>query len=148
MSTVATFSATRAGWVKPCGQSVTPKPRRMFSVIWRQRAEDDLGRRRVRAALAEVVLDQPDRVEAELVGELDLLERLLVGPLLGLALAVRVGLARPGLGDVDLVEQVELHLQSFRYGKQLEETANTLGERCGFRQGGRKVSTCAAGSCC
>ena len=26
MSTVATFSATRAGWMKPKGMSVTPKP--------------------------------------------------------------------------------------------------------------------------
>ena len=33
-SAVATFSATRAGWVNPYGSSVTPKPRRMFSVAW------------------------------------------------------------------------------------------------------------------
>ena len=32
-STVATFSAMRAGCVKPKGVSVTPKPRRMRSVI-------------------------------------------------------------------------------------------------------------------
>jgi hypothetical protein len=31
-STVATFSATRAGWMKPNGSRVTPKPSRMFSV--------------------------------------------------------------------------------------------------------------------
>ena len=31
-STVATFSATRAGWMNPGGQRVTPKPRRRFSV--------------------------------------------------------------------------------------------------------------------
>ena len=52
---------------------------------------------RVRAALAEVVLDVPGRVEAELVGELDLLERLVVGLLLGLPLAVGVRL-RHGQG--------------------------------------------------
>lgn len=34
MSTVATFSAIRAGWVKPKGVSVTPNPRPMFSVTW------------------------------------------------------------------------------------------------------------------
>ena len=34
MSTVATFSAMRAGCVKPKGQSVTPKPRRICSVTW------------------------------------------------------------------------------------------------------------------
>ena len=45
----------------------------------RERADDHLGRRRVRAALAEVVLDVPGGVEAELVGQLDLLERLPVG---------------------------------------------------------------------
>ena len=33
-SAVATFSATRAGWVKPYGRRVTPKPRRMFCVAW------------------------------------------------------------------------------------------------------------------
>jgi hypothetical protein len=34
MSAVATFSATRIGGVKAWGMRVTPKPRRMFSVIW------------------------------------------------------------------------------------------------------------------
>jgi len=34
MSTVATFSATRAGWMKLNGSSVTPKPRRICSVTW------------------------------------------------------------------------------------------------------------------
>ena len=40
----------------------------------RQRADHHLGRRAVRAALAEVVLDVPGGVEAELVGQLDLLD--------------------------------------------------------------------------
>ena len=74
----------------------------------RQRPDDHLGCRRVRAPLAEVVLDVPRAVEAEGVGELDLLDRLPVRALLGLALAVRVGL-RPRLRHVDLVQQVELH---------------------------------------
>ena len=52
-----------------------------------QRADDHLGGGRVRPALAEVVLDVPHGVEAERVGQLDLLERLGVGLLLGLALA-------------------------------------------------------------
>ena len=42
----------------------------------RRRGEEDLGRARVRVLLEEVVLDQPHAVEAEAVGELDLLERL------------------------------------------------------------------------
>ena len=66
----------------------------MRSVIWRERAEQHLGRGAVRAALAEVVLDRPDRVEAERSAELDLLDRLVVGALLALALAVRDA-ARP-----------------------------------------------------
>ena len=90
MSAVATFSATRVGWVKPYGSSVTPKPRRMFSRRLRQRADHDLGGRTVRAALAEVVLDEPGDVEAELVGEPHLLEHLAVGPLLARSLAVGV----------------------------------------------------------
>ena len=72
-----------------------------------QGAEHDVGCRAVGAALTEVVLDQPDRVEAELVGQLDLLEGLVVGLLLGLALVLRE-LAGPGAGNVDLVEQVQL----------------------------------------
>ena len=33
-STVATFSATRAGWMKPKGVRVTPKPMPICSVRW------------------------------------------------------------------------------------------------------------------
>ena len=72
-----------------------------------QGAMDDLGRRAVRSALSEVVLHQPDGVEAELVGQLDLLEGFGVGLLLGPPL-VFGELAGPGPGDVDLVEQVQL----------------------------------------
>ena len=42
-----------------------------------RRREEDLRRRRVRVLLEEVVLDLPRVVEAELVGELDLVERVL-----------------------------------------------------------------------
>jgi hypothetical protein len=73
-----------------------------------ERPDEDLGRRGVRPALAEVVLDVPRAVEAEPVGEADLLDRLGVGLLLGGPLPVRV-LAGPGLRDIDLVQQIELH---------------------------------------
>ena len=56
----------------------------------RERAEHDLGCGAVRATFAEVVLDEPHGVEAEGVGELDLVEHLVVRALLGLALPVRV----------------------------------------------------------
>jgi hypothetical protein len=81
----------------------------------------------VRAALAEMVLDAPDGVEAQPVGELDLLEGLLVGLLLGLALPVGMRLG-PRLGDVDLVEQVELH-RSSSLRISLERTRGSDSER-------------------
>jgi hypothetical protein len=64
----------------------------------------------VRSLDAEVVLDDPDGAEAELVGELDLLDRLEVGGLFGFALVVRLRLVRPRLGRLHLVEEVELHI--------------------------------------
>jgi hypothetical protein len=73
-----------------------------------QGADQDLGGRAVRAPLPEVVLDVPGRVEAEPVGKADLLQRLAVRPLLGLALTPRVA-ASPGFGHIDLVQQVQLH---------------------------------------
>src|SRR5205085_8155208 len=76
------------------------------------------GRRAVRAALAEVVLDVPRGVEPELVGELDLLDRLVIRLLLGFALTVRVGLIGPRPGDIDLVEKVELHAGRLRSQEQ------------------------------
>ncbi len=124
MSAVATFSATRIGGVNACGISVTPKPRRRFSVHWRERADDHLGRGRVRAPLPEVVLHVPRAVEAQGVGELDLLERLPVRTLLRLALAVRVR-PRPRLRNVDLVEKVELQCTS--PGRQLPPTLPRAG---------------------
>ena len=47
--------------------------------------EEDLGRRGVRVLLEEVVLDLPDVVDAEPVGQLDLGERVLEQPVLGAA---------------------------------------------------------------
>ena len=67
----------------------------------RDGGEEDLGRRGVRELGQEVVLDLPDGVVAELVGELDLLERLVVAAVLA-ALVVR-------LRHLELVEEVELH---------------------------------------
>src|SRR5262249_40999744 len=58
-------------------------------------------------ALAEVVLDEPGGPEAELVGQLHLLQRGEVRVLLGLALPVGMRLA-PGKAGVQLVEAVEL----------------------------------------
>src|SRR3990170_3521907 len=62
----------------------------------------------VRAALAEMVLAVPCRVEAEAVGEPDLFDRVPVGPLFAVSLPPRMR-AAPRLGHVDLVQQVELH---------------------------------------
>src|SRR5260370_11332086 len=62
---------------------------------------EDLGVRAVRVLLEEVVLDGPEGVEADLVAEDRLFERVLVG------LMLLVG--EPGLRHGDLVEQRELH---------------------------------------
>ena len=65
------------------------------------------GAERMRELGEEVVLDRPDGVEAEAVGELDLLERFLVAAPLA-ALVVR-------LGDLQLVEEIELHWRTGFY---------------------------------
>ena len=67
----------------------------------RRRREEHLGRARVRVLLEEVVLDLPHVVDAELVGELDLLERVLEQLVLGV-----VG---PRPRQLVLVEDAELH---------------------------------------
>ena len=100
-SSAATRSATRIGWLNLCGSSATPWPMRMRFVRCDDGGEEHLGRRGVRELGQEVVLDLPDGVEAEPVGELDLLERLLVAAVLA-ALVVR-------LRHLQLVEEVELH---------------------------------------
>ncbi len=75
-----------------------PDPRRALA----GGGEEHLGRARVRVLLEEVVLDLPDVVDPESVGELDLLER--VGDQLELAPLA------PGPGQLMLVEDAELHV--------------------------------------
>ena len=73
MSSMAASSARRSGWWN--GSTTTAVPIRMRLVVsarrcgHQQRAAED-------AVPREVVLGEPDRVETELVGQLDLLERL------------------------------------------------------------------------
>src|SRR5262245_39918942 len=70
----------------------------------RDRAVEHLRVRAVRELLEEVVLDGPEAMPAELVGEHRLLERVLVcAPLAALV---------PWAGDGNLVEQGELHSTS------------------------------------
>ena len=78
----------------------------------RQRGEERAVRGHVRPLDAEVVLDDPHGAEAELVGQLDLLDRLEVRGLLGLALVVRIRLVRPRLRGLHLIEEIQLHGQS------------------------------------
>ncbi len=54
-----------------------PWPRRMFFVRWLHAARKISGARGVGVLLEEVVLDLPHVLDAELVGELDLIERVL-----------------------------------------------------------------------
>ena len=63
--------------------------------------EEQLGRGAVRVLLEEVVLDRPHLVEAQLVGQAHLLERVHVDRALALAV--------PGTGHGQLVEDAELH---------------------------------------
>jgi len=65
------------------------------------RGEKDLGGRRVRVFFEEVVLDFPGEVVAEPVGELDLVERILVERVLAFR--------RPRARQLQLVEYAELH---------------------------------------
>ena len=64
-------------------------------------AEKDFGRRAVRVLLEEVVLDAPRVVEAQLVGELDLRQRVLQELVLAALL--------PRAGKLELVEDPEFH---------------------------------------
>ena len=108
-STVATFSATRAGWMNPNGISVTPKPSLICSVLSARPPSIASEHGDAERPSRKWCSTHPDRVEPELVGVLDLGDRLVVGALLGLALAVRVGLG-PRLDlRLELVQQVELH---------------------------------------
>jgi hypothetical protein len=60
------------------------------------------------ATLAEMVFDVPRRVEAQLIGQFDLLDGFRVGLLLSLSLPVRVGFG-PRPGYINLVKKVEFH---------------------------------------
>ncbi len=78
-----------------------PWPRRMFFVRWDARGEKDLRRGGVRVLLEEVVLDLPGVVDAEAVGELDLVERVLE--------QLELAAVAPGPRELVLVEDAEFH---------------------------------------
>jgi hypothetical protein len=65
------------------------------------RREEHVRRARVRVLLEEVVLDLPDHVEADAIGDLDLLEGVLEQPVLGVL--------APRPGELVLVEDAEAH---------------------------------------
>ena len=100
-SSIEMRSATRAGWLNPGGVCTMPCATRMCFVRAGDRGEEHLGRARVAVLLEEVVLDLPDVVEPEPVGELALLERVLDQLVLGVL--------RPRARQRVLVEQTELH---------------------------------------
>ena len=91
------------------GEQRHPEPEADVPGHLRQRTDDDFGGRAVRPSLPEVVLDEPGHVEAELVGELHLVEHLAVRALLPCPLAPRMRSCFPRSGRVDLVQQVQLH---------------------------------------
>ena len=74
---MATRSAARAGWLYWGAVRTMPWPRRMLLRALAGRGEEHLGRRGVAVLLEEVVLDLPHVLDAEPVGQLDLLERVL-----------------------------------------------------------------------
>src|SRR5207302_10983230 len=67
--------------------------------------EEDLGGRGVRVFLEEMVLDLPDVVDAEPVGQLDLIERIVIEPPLGVVIPGGAGRLR----QLVFVEQAEFH---------------------------------------
>ena len=79
-SSVATRSATRAGWLTAGGICTIPWPEADALGARRGGREEHLGGGGVAVLLEEVVLDLPDVVEADAVGELDLLEGVLEQP--------------------------------------------------------------------
>ena len=78
-----------------------PWPRRMSRVRWLAAARKTSGALRVGVLLQEVVLDLPDHVEAETVGQLHLLQGVVDEP----ELAALV----PGARELVFVEEAELH---------------------------------------
>src|SRR5262245_4522377 len=87
--------------------------------------QEDLRRRRVRILLEKVVLDLPDVLDPEAVGELDLLERLREDA----PLRIRI----PGPGDLVLVEETEFHRGSARGAAGLYHAAAGPQRRAGSR---------------
>ncbi|OIQ65500.1 hypothetical protein GALL_529400 [mine drainage metagenome] len=71
------------------------------------RGEEHLGLRRVRVFLQEVVLDLPRVVVAQLVGQFDLRQRVLVQLVFGVRF--------PGTGALQLVKDAEFHWSLSRY---------------------------------
>ena len=92
-SSTATDSAVRIGWLYGFGQQAHAVADADVLGARRDRAVEHLGVRAVRVLLEEVVLDGPERVEAHLVAEHRLLERVLVRLVL---LVGRPRAARPG----------------------------------------------------
>ena len=87
-SSVAIFSATRAGWfVVIC---TMPWPRRMFLVRWLAAARKTSGAEECEYSSRKWCSTSPRVVEAQLVGQLDLRERVLQQ----LVFAVRAPVAR------------------------------------------------------
>ena len=87
MSSTAARSATRTGWLNCGTQTTMPWPTRMFLVCTAQAVRNSSGAEQWRVLLEEVVLDRPHRVEAELVGQADLLQ--------GVHVHLALGLPRP-----------------------------------------------------
>ena len=105
-SSVAMRSATRAGMVvvRRHQHDAMAEPDALGAL--RAGGEEHLRRGGVRVFLEEVVLDLPDVVDAEPVGELDLVERVLDDAALGVL--------APGPRQLMLVEHAEFHLASSR----------------------------------
>ena len=81
----------------------------MFFVRCEQAARKTSGRRGMRVLLEEVVLDLPREVDAELVGQLHLVERLVQ--------ELFLGALRPGARELVFVEDSEFHRVLSRLGK-------------------------------
>src|SRR5438477_5027242 len=104
-------------------------PRRMGEAIRQQRyaesqakvfrglcqsSEHYFGRRTMRPPLAKVMLDEPGNIESELIGELHLIEHLVVRALLPRSLPIGMLARIPWPRCIDFVEQIELHPHSLR----------------------------------
>ena len=75
MSSTAARSAMLIGWLNSGTQMMMPWPTRIFLVCMAQAVRNSSGGGAVRVLLEEVVLDRPHLVEAELVGQAHLIQR-------------------------------------------------------------------------